>query len=558
VRGAFDRVEIPSHRSWLPAAVCVLLTVVHTWPLVTEPGTLCRNDNGDALLNEWILAWVAHQLPRDPIGLFDANIFHPARNTLAYSEPLIVPALLGAPATWLGGSPVLVFNIVLLLGFALTAWAGYALVVAWTGDRFAGLLTGSTFAFNTHVLTRLAHVQAIHAWGLPLALLAADRLIRSARLRDAVWLSIWMAAMAATSGYLAVFAVVMIGTVLVSRVTEWFPRAATVLGRFALAGVLTAAVTLPITLPYRQVATEQQMTRTLDNVADYSATPRAYVASAGRLHYATWSEGFFRSSDDAFFPGLVVLCLGVLAVASARPRSVARDGDAAERALLRQRVIMLSSIVVVGFVLSLGTHTPVYGWLYHLFPPMQALRAAARFGNLVLLGLAALAGLGLASVRRGNGPRLATGLGVALLVLANLEALRAPLHFTRFVGIPSIYSLLADEPGHVVLAEVPFYPAHAIFQNAPYVLNSTAHWRPLMNGYSGHTPASYREFAAEFEHFPGDQAVQAMRRAGVTHVMIHVDRYPQGPDEVWNAMNASPFLERVAVWRGTIALYRLH
>ena len=37
-----------------------------------------RNDNGDAQLNEWILAWVAHQLPRAPAHLFDANIFYPA------------------------------------------------------------------------------------------------------------------------------------------------------------------------------------------------------------------------------------------------------------------------------------------------------------------------------------------------------------------------------------------------------------------------------------------------------------------------------------------------
>ena len=36
-----------------------------------------------------------------------------------------------------------------------------------------------------------------------------------------------------------------------------------------------------------------------------------------------------------------------------------------------------------GFVLSLGTQTPLYGWLFRIFPPMAGLRAAARFGNLV-------------------------------------------------------------------------------------------------------------------------------------------------------------------------------
>ncbi len=129
--------------AWAGAAsLCVLLAVLHTWPLATAPGTLSRNDNNDAQLNEWIMAWVAHQLPRAPTHLFDANIFFPARHTLAFSEPLIVPALLGAPVAWAGGSPVLVTNLMVMAGFALTAFAGFALVHRWTGDIPAGLLTG--------------------------------------------------------------------------------------------------------------------------------------------------------------------------------------------------------------------------------------------------------------------------------------------------------------------------------------------------------------------------------------------------------------------------------
>ena len=269
--------------------VCLLLAIVHTWPLITDPATFCRNDNGDALLNEWILAWVAHQLPHAPARLFDANIFYPARDTLAFSEPLIVPGILGMPVRWAGGSPVLTFNVVLLLGFALTAFTGYLLVREWTGDDGAGLLAGSLFAFNTHTLTRLAHVQAIHAWGLPLALLATDRLITRTRVRDALWLAVWMAAMAYTSGYLAVFGAVLVGVVVAVRIGEWWPRAMRVLGMSAVAAVVGGAAVLPLFFPYRRVAIDHGMVRALDNVAGYSATLKGYVASAGRVHYALWS-----------------------------------------------------------------------------------------------------------------------------------------------------------------------------------------------------------------------------------------------------------------------------
>ena len=65
-----------------------------------------RIDNGDYSLNVWAVDWVARTLPTDPAHLFDANIFHPARLTLAYSEPMILQGALAIPAVWLGVPPV--------------------------------------------------------------------------------------------------------------------------------------------------------------------------------------------------------------------------------------------------------------------------------------------------------------------------------------------------------------------------------------------------------------------------------------------------------------------
>src|SRR6266542_2748077 len=275
------------------ALLCLALAVIQTWPLALAPGTYSRNDNGDAQLNEWILAWVQHTLPRDPLHLFQANIFYPAHDTLAFSEPLIVPALLGAPVAWLGGSPVLVFNLMVIAGFALTAFAGYLLVLRWTSDRAAALLAGTTFAFNTHTLTRLAHVQGLHIYGLPLALLAVDRIITAARVRDGFWLAAWMIVMAYTSCYLLVFASIMVAIAALVRVREWLPRWRPVLVSLAAAIVTAALAILPLWIPYHRAATEQGMVRSLEGVGEFSATPRGYLAAAGTIHISTWSARFF-------------------------------------------------------------------------------------------------------------------------------------------------------------------------------------------------------------------------------------------------------------------------
>jgi hypothetical protein len=538
-------------REWLPAAIlCTALAMVHTWPLVTSPGVLSRNENGDAQLNEWILAWVAHTLPRDPFNLFQANIFYPAKDVLAFSEPLIVPALLGAPVAWLGGSPVLVFNLMVLAGFALTAFAGYRLMFAWTGDRTAALLTGSAVAFNTHTLTRLAHVQALHLYGLPLALLATDRLISTGRSRDAYALALWIAVMAYTSGYLFVFGAVLVAIVLLVRIREWIPRASNVLVRFALAGVVAAAAIVPLAIPYQRAAREQGMVRSLETVSEFSATPKGYLAAAGTIHFKTWSGGFFKDPVDSFFPGIVLIVLSVIAI-----WRVARHPEPV-RGVTRGRVSMLIALAAAGFVLSLGPRTPVYGWLYYVFPPMQGLRAAARFGNLFLLGMAILAGLGLAALRASwPGTRRAAIVAAVVVVAANVEALRAPFEYRRFTRIPRLYSLLVTEP-RVVLVEVPFYPRQAVFENSEYVLNSTSHWRSLMNGYSGYLPATYGEYADAFWYFPREFAIEAMRRAGVTHVMVHPGRFGREGPDVIRQLDARQDFELMGVGAHGLRLYR--
>ena len=64
-------------RRWPILLLFAAFAVLHTWPLATAPGSLSRNDNADTILNEWTIAWVAHQAIADLPDLFDANIFYP-------------------------------------------------------------------------------------------------------------------------------------------------------------------------------------------------------------------------------------------------------------------------------------------------------------------------------------------------------------------------------------------------------------------------------------------------------------------------------------------------
>jgi hypothetical protein len=88
------------------------------------------------------------------------------------------------------------------------------------------------------------------------------------------------------------------------------------------------------------------------------------------------------------------------------------------------------------------------------------------------------------------------------------------------------------------------------------VLNSTAHWKPLVNGYSGFVPAGYPGIAAALRDFPGDRSRAELQRLGVSHVVVHLDAYRGRAGEVVSSLNAATWLTLVASGN-QIRVYRL-
>ena len=516
----------------------VALAVVHTWPLATNPAHLSRNDNGDTLLNEWTLAWVAHQAVHDPIDLFNANIFYPERNTLAYSESLIVQSAMGAPLLWLGASPVLTYNVVLLAGFVLTGWTMSLVVGRWTGDWLAGVAAGSLAAFNAHNLTRLPHLQAQHMEFLPLALLALDTLIREPRVAHALRLALWFTLQALTSIHLLVFSAFALAASMLVRPDAWRQgRGWRVAGQLALAAVIAVLVLAPFLLPYWAVHLELGFTRPLSDAGWFAASWRDYLGTPGRIHFTLWSQHVF--TGVALFPGVAGLSLAAVALAHGV-------------AIRDPRARMCLAFGICGLVLSFGTKLPIYGIVYQLVPMLGAIRAVSRFGILLLLAVAVLAGFGLAIVRSGLSERFRGRVTAVILALLIVEPLAAPISYSRFEAIPAIYDRLRSEP-HAVVVELPFPDARSAFANGQYMLNSTRHWKPILNGYSGLLPVRYGRYYDSLKDFPSPASLGALQAAGVTHVFVHTDSYPP---QVLAELNDRAGLSEVAR-EGPIVLYHL-
>jgi hypothetical protein len=95
--------------------------------------------------------------------------------------------------------------------------------------------------------------------------------------------------------------------------------------------------------------------------------------------------------------------------------------------------------------------------------------------------------------------------------------------------IPAVYDWLSTAPSGPVLE----YPAAGLEgrigpQDATYMYFSTAHWRPLLNGYSGFAPPRYREMLGELQAFPSQGSLDYLRGRGVRYLLVHERYYLRG------------------------------
>ena len=522
-----------------PALVCLAifaaLTVIETWPLASSPAHLSRNDNPDTMLNEWAIAWVAHELPRHPLHLFDANMFYPEHNTLALSESMIVQSVMALPLFAAGATPVLAYNIVLLAGFTLTGWAACVLVASWTEDWIAGIAAGMLAAFNAHTLTRLPHLQAQHVEFLPLALLALDALMRRPTWKRAVLLAVCFILQALTSVYLLVFTAVALAVGFIVRPEDWLRRGGEAFVKVAAASALAVVALAPFLLPYWQLR-GAGLARSLDEAGYFAAGLGDYVTNAARLH--TWMAG----GSSALFPGFAASALALVAIVSG---TAFRDA----------RARMCLAFGACGVLLSFGPAVaPGYEFFSTTIPLFQGIRASSRFGYLGIFAIAILAGYGVTIIRRALRATPTGARAVSALVLLAIfaDAVAAPLSYEPFDAVAPIYALPARDPSAIV-AELPMAPPESQFRDAAALLHSTAHWRPLVNGYSGQTPPGYVRRYIAMNHFPDRASVAALQDAGVNTLFVHTDQYDAA---ALATIATTPSLTRVAA-DGTVTLYAL-
>jgi len=309
-------------------ALFVFLTVVMTYPVITQPGTTIQNP-GDPLLNAYILCWDVEQLKNGNIlGLFNANIFFPHQRTLAYSEHLFPQSLVAALPLLLTNNPVFAYNVVVLVAFLTSAFGMYLYARYLTGQVMAGVVAGIVYGFSPFMLDHLTHVQVVSAGGIPLVFLFLARFFVHERWRDLALVAVFSVIQMLANGYYAVYLSFFV-TLTVAYHTlaggklrdPWF------LGKLAVLASTVAALAGPFL--YQYVALQHEMGFHRVAVSRVDLTSFLATPKFNRL-YGWMSLG---ALEARLFPGLVAIILvtvgvwGAVRLRGGSPRVARRPDD---------------------------------------------------------------------------------------------------------------------------------------------------------------------------------------------------------------------------------------
>jgi hypothetical protein len=522
-----------------------------TWPLAAVIDTLLpgihRPLDCDRHLSAWAMAWSSRALVEGPWAIADANIYHPAENTLFYGQaglgalPYFMPAFLST------GNPVLALNLTLVGGLVVTACLFHLVVRHWTGSSLAGFAAGATFLSNRFVLGYVPTAPYLAALQfLPIIALLASR--RHERMRDALLLVPLVVVQCLTDPvHVSAGVLGVLGVLAGARMLTPGGRAAGL--RLGVALLASLVLLLPVYAGYaRTMASEPDLREQTvwKNPTVPVQSPTYLVGQHGAHTVAP----------------ITIALVGAAVVSLALRRGRSQAGAPPPQAWVAGALWYgVGCLLALGPWFSIAGHT-IATPLHHLVqavPSIGVLRVPHRAGYAALTGTSLLAGLAVGEiVRRIRAASRNTlpGYVGACLIGGLVVLVAAGLYFDAGAGNepPATWSVYAPPPAPPALVEAlradpgPVLEIPAGFEqerlsprlHAEAMFRSIAHRQPILNGYSSYFPAGFPELMTLAASLPGEDALAQLRtRSGLRWIWLHAYRLQARQRDAWNAALAA-------------------
>ena len=530
-------------------ALCVLLT----WPVAIYPNALLLGHPGNDTWNHvWGYWWVAEAIGRGHWPAWTDLLSFPDGGTLYFIDT--VQALMSIPIQWIFG-PAVAFNLVVMFGFALSAWGAWLLAYRLTGDPTSSGIAMVMYGASPHLLGQAYNgiSETVCAGWLPIALWCLLHFLDRPVWKRALLLGAAMAITMLTSWYYGLFAVIATAVVLMWRAarqpwTQPWVRSLIRLGGATMTGLFIVAPALWL------------FSTSLDAADALVTRDQEFVEASLLYHNITDVIAFFRPgktpSPDLFalygeelviviYLGWVGLLLGFYALVATR----------------RQREFgPWVWLAIFFFIFSLGPYLNMGGEmvevsgrrvplpflpLFDALPLFSRISHPFRFVVGVSLAMSLVAAHGLRHMTRniGSTPRLVVVgvLGLMALVeyrLGSPATLPVP---SSDAVIPEAYTEMAKDPEEGAVLDLPMTVPN--LERAVYVWYQTEHGRPVPWGLNDPMPEQLlrNRLTATLIRFEAHRALflppslpeldmvvgsRALAGQGYRYIVVHERLYP--------------------------------
>lgn len=563
--------------------IFLILGSVFTYPLIFKfntfvPGFYSTDEIYGVLRQFW---WYRHSWLKHISYIYDPLLAAPFGSQ--HNQIFIYP-LWEVLGRWLSilSNEVFAYNLIIFFSLLASGILVYYLLYYLTKNTFSSILSGIIYAFCPYYFARIwQHFGLTQIQWFSLCLLALFKVREKSSLKNAIFLGLAFFLVAAFDYQYAYFAfIITVAFIVFLLLFRWKLKLRTklylkndwkIIKIIFWAGILAFLLTLPATYPmFKNIIVPSKgeasvfnpYHRAFSDLFEQSARPLSYFIPAvvhpllGKL-----TENFVGSplygmsiTEHTLYLGWVPLILAFIAF---RKWKILRKTKNKEKGTNNEFYIgFFLFLAVIAWLFSqppwwkIGP-IKIYMPSFFMYKVLPMFRAYCRFGIVVMLSVAVLAGFGLRFILdKFKSPSLKITITTLFCALVLFEFWNyPPFKVINVSEVPAVYYWVKEQAGDFAIAE---YPLDINGSNEMYKLYQTKHQKKIINGT---VPGTYaNKIAQTITKLSQPNTAQTLKSMQVKYVLVHRQAYLDTGLIEWieelNKIPQSPYLKFIKGARG--------
>lgn len=548
----------------LSFSIYLVSAIFITYPLIFNLTNLV-GAYGDELIITWIQNFVIHNSLT-----FNANIYYPFQNTLAYSDLFLSSSLLSAIPVHVFKEPIVAFNFTLIASLALLGFSVFSLSYYLTKNFLVSIIGGLLVTFSPAVHDKFVHLQILAIYFIPFSMLFFLHFIKTKRslfLGISLFFFVLQTLNSFLPGYFIIF--FYITTSIILLLWDRQELKSLITKKNLLLILISFLILIPSIIPYIQVSREFNYKRDIRDAIHFAIQPEDLLVTNSYSRLEQPLSKIFENKDypdnasiKFGFIGLVFTILALIFVFYFLKT-------------FKKKNIELNSLFftgILGLITSLGPalhinrltiHEPFpiilpYALFYFVLPGFSGFRNSARWEMLFILSFAVGISIMLSYFYKKLSKEKIVLVSI-ILIIGIIGEYNFPMQFKtipKTKEFPRAYSFLEDKMESAVFIPLCNWNDECAPEEFFRIYYSTKGFPRIANGVSGFSPPPWEKWVAEInKEFPNNRSLQSIKEKGIKYIIFEKDIYNKyfgkNTDEVLNLLLKHPQLQEVEQFDNT-------